>query len=114
MNHWSVTGMARRLDWEKRQFDRRRKLSITDEAEFRESDMAANWIKRTEERLEKHRTDTVLVTENRFRYDEKARRQQIEARALRHKLEAFHGKKNPRAVETAYRSMWEDYCRAPA
>jgi hypothetical protein len=41
--------MAKRLDWEKRKFDRVPKLSIKNEEEFRQKDGAARWLAKAEE-----------------------------------------------------------------
>jgi hypothetical protein len=90
MNQWSVVGMANRLNWEKRQFDRKQKLSVADETEFRENDVAATWIRRAEERLQKSRE-----TGNHLRYDEDARRKQLMERSRLHKqLRRKHRRKS--------------------
>jgi hypothetical protein len=41
--------MARRRDWEKRRFDSRSKITIIEEQEFRDHDLAARWLQRAEE-----------------------------------------------------------------
>jgi hypothetical protein len=46
---WREGEMAKRLDWEKRKFDGVPKLSIKDEAEFRQGDAAARWLAKAEE-----------------------------------------------------------------
>jgi hypothetical protein len=38
-----------KLEWEKRKFDGVPKLSIKDEAEFRQGDAAARWLEKAEE-----------------------------------------------------------------
>jgi hypothetical protein len=40
--------MVKRLDWERRRFDGRKKTSVTDETEFRKDDVAARWIAQAE------------------------------------------------------------------
>jgi hypothetical protein len=47
---WSETEMAQRLNWERRQFDFRRKINIRDEAEFWQQDLAARWLARAEKK----------------------------------------------------------------
>jgi hypothetical protein len=49
MFFWSEAAVAKRLDWEKRRFDGRSKLSIKDEAEHRSNDFTNKWIKGAEE-----------------------------------------------------------------
>jgi len=41
--------MARRLNWEKRAFDLKRKRALKDEEEFRKTDWAARFIARAEQ-----------------------------------------------------------------
>jgi hypothetical protein len=50
MYSWSEQAMTRRLNWEKRNVDANSRLSITDEDEFRQNDLAARWIERDETR----------------------------------------------------------------
>ena len=50
---WSVASMSKALDWDKRRFDNRPKTSITDEAEYRKSDLAARWLAKAELREQK-------------------------------------------------------------
>ena len=45
---WTQQAMAKRIDWEKRRFDQRPKVSIADEAEFRKQDAAAHWLEHAE------------------------------------------------------------------
>jgi hypothetical protein len=45
----SYLAMAKRIDWEKRKFDGRKKLSVTDETEFRQQDTAARWLANAEQ-----------------------------------------------------------------
>ena len=40
--------MAKKLNWEKLRYDRRPKLSISDEGEFRTHDVAARWLEGAE------------------------------------------------------------------
>ena len=48
MYSWSEQAMTTRLNWEKRNVDANSRLSITDEDEFRQNDLAARWIERDE------------------------------------------------------------------
>jgi hypothetical protein len=41
---YQETYLAKRLDWEKRRLDGRKKVSVTDESEFRKQDAAAKWL----------------------------------------------------------------------
>ena len=41
---WTEAAMAKRLDYERRKFDRLPKASVTDETEFRQRDAAARWL----------------------------------------------------------------------
>ncbi len=47
---WSEAGMARRLDWEKRNLAGRRKQSIADEKDFLKRDLASRWLEKAEAR----------------------------------------------------------------
>jgi hypothetical protein len=47
---WTEQAMAQRLNYEKRHFDHKRKINIHDESEFRQRDLAARWLKATEQR----------------------------------------------------------------
>jgi hypothetical protein len=55
---WSERAMARRLDWEKRRFDRHPKLCIKDEVEFRSHDVAARWLEKAEAREARRKKST--------------------------------------------------------
>jgi hypothetical protein len=55
--YYSEQDMARKLNWQKAWFDKKLKLSIKDEKEFVDRDLASRWLQRAEkweQRRKKH------------------------------------------------------------
>src|SRR6516162_3330940 len=97
---WTQQAMVNRIDWEKRRFDGRRKLSVKDESEFRKNDLAAKWLARKEAQL---------AADKERRAAEKAKRAAQKAKPITTpQRSSWKGKKLKRGpITTPRRSNWQ-------